>query len=217
MINASGTEEQSENQKLDIPRDAFEGETLVFAANGYDALMIHEAFAEMHGASILNELTPEADVLIIEEAVDDDLLDTAKEFGVDVWHYVRFEHYIVMMNNTVRREDETPADEEITTKKEEVEALPLDTPSDELDGLSFVFSGMDNEPLLILESFARLHGATVEDEVTAETDYLVRGEYVDEDLRKRAEIQEVPMILFIEFEAYVVHGVFSDEQEVGLQ
>lgn len=104
MIETSGTEEPYANQTLDIPTDAFEGDSFVFAANGYDALMIHEAFAEMHGATILDELTPEADVLIIEEAVDDDLLDSAKEFGMDVWHFVRFEHYIVMMNNTVHRE-----------------------------------------------------------------------------------------------------------------
>lgn len=116
--NSNTIEVPYENHTLDVPSDAFEGETLVFVAGGYEPILIHEAFAELHGATIQNEITPETDLLITDDAVDEDLLEEVKEFGVDVWHYIRFEHYIVQMYSSLSRMKEIPDEDDAVGQRD---------------------------------------------------------------------------------------------------
>ncbi len=90
----------------------------------------------------------------------------------------------------------------------EPQSVETDTGSDELDGLTFVFTGSLSAPRSDAQTLVERHGANATGSVSGNTDYLVIGEDPGQRKRDDAESEDVPILDEDGFSARLAeHGI----------
>ena len=78
--------------------------------------------------------------------------------------------------------------------KNRVEEVAEQGTTNKLDGLTFVFDDSLSWLVRDLDEVLRFHGATVEERVSSDTDYLIANVDPDKWLHKGAQTHDVPII-----------------------
>lgn len=84
--------------------------------------------------------------------------------------------------------------EELLALGVEPQSVETDTGSDELQGLTFVFTGSLSAPRSDAQALVERHGANATGSVSGNTDYLVIGENPGQRKRDDAESEDVPVL-----------------------